>query len=88
MLEALVLSAVLNLGLSHCFCPWGSSNPAIRLLGFPGGASGKEPACQCRRHRSHGFAPWVGKIPLEEKMATHFSTFAWIIPWTEEPGEL
>ena len=28
--------------------------------GFPGGASGKEPACQCRRQKSHGFDPWVG----------------------------
>ena len=26
---------------------------------FPGGASGKEPACQCRRPESHGFDPWV-----------------------------
>ena len=31
--------------------------------GFPGGASGKEPACQCRRHKRGGFDPWVGKIP-------------------------
>ena len=31
--------------------------------GFPGGASGKEPTCQCRRHRRCGFDPWVGKIP-------------------------
>ena len=23
--------------------------------------------------------------PLEEGMATHFSIFAWRIPWTEEP---
>jgi len=30
---------------------------------FPGGASGKEPACQCRRHERHSFSPWVGKIP-------------------------
>ena len=30
---------------------------------FPGGASGKEPACQCRRHKRCGFNPWVGKIP-------------------------
>ena len=30
--------------------------------GFPGGTSGKEPACQCRRHRTCGFDPWVGKI--------------------------
>ena len=27
--------------------------------GSPGGTSGKEPTCQCRRH---GFDPWVGKI--------------------------
>ena len=26
--------------------------------------------------------------PLEEEMATHSSTFAWGIPWTEEPGGL
>ena len=25
---------------------------------------------------------------LEEGMATHCSTLAWRIPWTEEPGEL
>ena len=32
------------------------------IMGFPGGASGKEPACQCRRHKRCGFDPWVGKI--------------------------
>ena len=26
--------------------------------------------------------------PLEEEMATHSSTLAWRIPWTEEPGRL
>ena len=26
--------------------------------------------------------------PLEEKMATHSSIFAWKMPWTEEPGGL
>ena len=26
--------------------------------------------------------------PLEEEMATHSSTVAWKIPWTEEPGGL
>ena len=25
---------------------------------------------------------------LEKAMATHFSTLAWKIPWTEEPGRL
>ena len=33
--------------------------------GFPGGASGKEPACQCRRRQRRGFDTWVGKIPSQ-----------------------
>ena len=31
--------------------------------GIPDGASGKEPACQCKRHKRHMFNPWVGVIP-------------------------
>ena len=35
---------------------------------------------------------WVRSLgqedPLEEKMATHSSTLAWEIPWTEKPGWL
>ena len=31
-------------------------------IGFPGGASGKEPTCQCRRHKRCGFNCWVRKI--------------------------
>ena len=29
---------------------------------------------------------WEG--PLEKEMATHSSTLAWKIPWTEDPGGL
>ena len=50
-------------------------------MGFPGGASGKEPACQCRRHPSLG-----GEDPLEKGMATHCSILAWRILRTEEPA--
>ena len=32
---------------------------------FPGGASGEEPACQCRRHKGLKFDPWFEKIPEE-----------------------
>ena len=32
-------------------------------MGFPGGASGKETACLCRRCERWGFDPWIGKIP-------------------------
>ena len=35
----------------------------IATNGFPGGAGGKEPVCQCRRHKRRRFDPWVGKIP-------------------------
>ena len=43
-------------------CPAESSLTELPQ-GFPSGASGKEPTCQCRRHKSHVFDPWVGKIP-------------------------
>ena len=32
-------------------------------LGFPGGARGKEPTCQCRRLKRPQYEPWIGKIP-------------------------
>ena len=41
---------------------------------------------QCRSYRRRSFGPWVGKIPLEEGMAIHSSTFAWRIQWTEVSG--
>ena len=35
---------------------------------------------------------WIQSLgqedPLEKEMATHSSTLAWKIPWTEEPGGL
>ena len=31
--------------------------------GLPKWCYGKEPTCQCRRHKRHGFHPWVRKIP-------------------------
>ena len=35
--------------------------------GLPRWLSGKESACQGRRHRRGGYDPWVGKIPLRRK---------------------
>ena len=49
-------------------------------MGFPDGASGKEPACKCRRCKSHGFDPWIRKIAWRRKMATHSSILGWRIP--------
>ena len=50
--------------------------PINMIGGFPGGANGKEPACQCKRLKRWGSDPWFRKIPLEEDMATHSSILA------------
>ena len=50
--------------------------------GFPGGTSGKEPVCLCRRHKRQVRS--LGRDSLEEGMATHSSILAWRILWTEE----
>ena len=47
----------------------------FHVLGFPGGTSGKDLTCQCRRHKRCRFDPWVGKIP-------------WRRAWQPTPGFL
>ena len=53
--------------------------------GFPGGSDGKASACNVGDPGSISGCP---RDPLEKEMATHSSTLAWKIPWTEEPGRL
>ena len=36
-------------------------------MGFPGGANGKEAACQCQGHKGRRFNPWFGKILWRKK---------------------
>ena len=60
----------------------GCLGAVINQRGFPGAASGKEPVCQCRRHKRCGFDP------LEKGMATHSSILAWRIPWIAETDTL
>ena len=36
-------------------------------MDFPGGATDKEPGCQCRRYKRAGFDPWIWKIPWRRK---------------------
>ena len=45
-------------------CLWHHSHTTE---GFPGGANGKEPTCQCKRHKRHEFNSWMGKIPWSRK---------------------
>ena len=68
-------------GLLICSLAWS-------FRGFPGGASGKEPACQCTRQKRHRFDSWVRKIPPEEGTASPSSVLTWETTWTEEPGSL
>ena len=55
-------------------------NRNLELKKISGSTSGKEPAYLRRRHKRHGFDPWVGKIPLEEGISTHSGILAWRIP--------
>ena len=48
------------------------------ILDFPGGTNGREPVCQCRGSKRHGFDPWVGKIPWRS---------TWQLPLVLLPGE-
>ena len=40
----------------------------------------EDPPGEGKRHR---LDPWVGKIPLEKEMATHYSILAWKTPGTK-----
>ena len=37
------------------------------VIGLPRWYSDEQPTFQCRRHKRHGFNPWVGKIPWSRK---------------------
>ena len=56
----------------------------FNVKGFPGGTSGKEPACQCRRLKREAAGLILGwENTLKKEMATHSSILhAWRIPRT------
>ena len=47
---------------------------------------------QTVKHLPTMWETWVQSLgwedPLEKEIATHSSTLAWKMPWTEEPGRL
>ena len=55
--------------------------------GFPGGLSGKESACLCRRQEVQ-VQSLSQEDPPEKEMVSHSGILAWKIAWTEEPGRL
>ena len=67
----------------------GDCSHEIKRRLFLGGAS---LVAQTVKRLSAMLETWVRSLgrkdPLEKEMATHSSTPAWKIPWTEEPGRL
>ena len=57
-------------------------------MGFPGGVSHKELACQCRRHKRCGSNSWVRKIPYRRAWLPTPVFLPGEFPWIEEPGVL
>ena len=61
---------------------WAYTWPSLGFISagwdYPGGTSGKELACQSRRHKRHKFSSWVRKIPRRR---------AWIPTPVFLPGE-
>ena len=68
VLQAIVMFSIVSLLLPF----WQKKKKNVN---FPIGASGKEPVCQCRRHKRCRFESSVRKIP-------------WRIAWQPTPGFL
>ena len=67
--------------------PTSLMSPALQAGSLPlspGGSDGTASACSAG---DSGSIPGLERS-LEKEMATHSSTLAWKIPWTEEPGRL
>ena len=71
--------------VESCTCN-GTCLPLVKTS--PDGASGKEPACQCRRLKRLQFNPWVGKIPWRRAWKPTPVFLPGESPGTEEPGKL
>ena len=60
------------------------SYAVLFFRGFPGGSVVKNPPAMQEMQ-----VPSLDQEdPLKKGMATHSSSLAWRIPWTEEPGKL
>ena len=59
---------------------------SVRVVGFLGSTSGKEPSANAGDMR-HGFLPWWGTSP-GGGLGNPSSIVTWRIPWTEGPGGL
>ena len=65
---------------------WTRLSPHTVDKGFPGSASGQEPACRWGRQKRRWFYLWVGKIPWSRKWQPTPVFLPGESPWTEEPS--
>ena len=80
--------------------PWLAVYPVTSFNSRPGDSGPLNRANKCQaslvaqtvKHLTAMRETWVQSLgqenPLEKEMATHSSSLAWKIPWTEEPGGL
>ena len=60
-MEATKMYPLVDKWVKKCIYMYTHTHTHIHI-GFPGGASGKEPTCQCRRHKRRGFDHWIRKF--------------------------
>ena len=60
---AMFLASLMRVNLALWYCNLELVGNKYLNVSVPDGSSGKESTCQCKRHKRHGFDPWVGKIP-------------------------
>ena len=86
---ATVNSAAMNIGVHVLFKLWLSPDtcPRMGLLDYVGFL-----VAQLVKNLPAGQETWVRSLgwedPLEKEMATHSTTLAWNISWTQKPGGL
>ena len=61
---------------------------SFTITGFPGGSAVKNPPATQETRQETQIRSLGWEDALEQEMATHSSTLAWKIPWTEKPGRL
>ena len=87
LFQGIFLTQGLNPGLLHC-------RQTLYPLSHQGSPKKLQASlvAQSVKHLPAVQETWVRSLdwedPLEKEMATHSSTIAWKISWTEKPGEL
>ena len=74
-----VVGSIPGRGAKIPHASWTNNQHINQKQGFPGGASGKESACQCTRLKRHGFDSWVRKFSSKSKWQTPNNSITYLI---------